>query len=275
MLRSVLLAGSIVFVSFAVLAADPTPKSDVHEKVENIRQSGALKVHHEPTVLRQQDDDLPATVPATNPTTGRTESAAVPEAEKKSTDSSTDHRSSSSGENLFGVHAALGFPHPLSVGVDYVAPSRLFSAGLEAGSYSGKYNDIRAKIDNVEVALRYHPFAGSFFLGALAGTQKVHGEEPVDYAGQTATARADVKGNYVTPHVGWLWGIDHPGFFASFELGYQISSGVTTDVSSDADPIVQATPDYQNAAADVKDKAEKVGKMGLPYVGLFKFGWLF
>lgn len=179
----------------------------------------------------------------------------------------------SPGEHLFGFHAALGFPHPISYGLNYVHPNKLLSAEVSTGSYSMTVDSVRAKIQNTEGALRYHPFAGSFFLGALFGTQRITGDKTDSTYGFTGSA--EVKSNYLTPHLGWIWGQAGSGVFASFAIGYQSPSNVTTAFSSDASAAQQLTTEYQDLQTKVRDNAEKLGKMGLPYLGLFKIGYLF
>lgn len=238
-------------------AVDPTPRSERQEKVESIQSSGALKVEKKPAVspeaLRKADETAPP-----------------PRAEKPIAPSADG-----GAEHLFGLHAALGFPHVGSVGLNYVHPSHYFSAELSTGAFSVTLSDIKTKIQNNEVALRWHPWAGSFYLGALLGNQKITSEKTEVVSGQSATGKAEVKSNYLTPVFGWMWGGQSSGFFTSMEFGYQSPSSVKTSFSSDADPAVQATQDYRDLENDVTTKAHDYGNMGLPHVVLLKIGWLF
>lgn len=253
-------AASLVVSS--AYAVDPVPNSEVKEKTENIQSSGAIKRETRPAVpaekLREQDEMAIQSRPATP----ADREVAPPRAEQ-----------------LFGLHAAVGLPHPLNFGLNYVHSSHLFSVELSTGGFGATVSDVKARIENTEIGLRYHPFAGAFFVGALLGTQKISGEKTGSYTylatTYTGTAKAEVKSNYVTPHVGWTWGGTSTGFFANFEIGAQFPSNVTTDVSSDLPAGVQTLPDYQTNAQDVKDQAEKIGKSVFPYIALIKIGYLF
>lgn len=182
---------------------------------------------------------------------------------------------SAGSEHLFGLHAAIGFPHPLSAGLDYVHSSRYFSLGIGAGSFGSKISDADVSIKNTEFALRWHPFAGSFYVGALVGNQNITAEKTETIQGQRVTGKADVKSKYITPNVGWMWGMGNGGFFASMELGFQSPSDVTTDFSSDASALIQLQPEYQELKDDVIKQGNDIGNQGLPHVVLIKVGWLF
>jgi hypothetical protein len=246
---------ALSLASFTAHAADPTPPitpdADVKEKMQGSQSDGALKVEKRhavsPEALREQDEIH----------TEKTQRASVSE------------------PHLFGLHAGLGVPHPINYGLNYVHSSRLFSAEISTGSFGATVSNVNAKIENTEIALRWHPWAGSFFLGTLLGTQKINGERTDTYLGVTATAKVEIKSTYLTPHVGWMWGGQSTGFFYNFEVGVQFPTNPTTNVSSDAPAIIQLTPDYIKNQQDVQDQAEKIGKSVFPFVALFKFGYLF
>lgn len=186
-----------------------------------------------------------------------------------SSDSSHDHG------HLFGVHAALGVPHPLNFGLNYVMPSHLLSFAVAAGSFNATSSDVELGIGNSEIALRWHPFYGSFYVGALYGQQNIKAKKTEVIQAQSVTAEVEVKSNYLTPHVGWMWGAENGGFFASMDIGYQMPSNVTTTFTSNADPAVQATQDYADLSKDVRDGGDKIGNTALPYWSMVKVGWLF
>lgn len=178
-------------------------------------------------------------------------------------------------EHLFGAHAALSVPHPLTLGLDYVHSSRFFSMGAATGQFGLTVSDVKVNIKNTELALRYHPWAGSFYIGAIYGNQNVTAEKTEVIQGQSITGKADVKSNYITPNVGWLWGAQNSGFFMSMELGFQSPSNVKTEFSSNADVFIQAQPEYKELEKDVIKQGDDLGNMGLPHLVLMKIGWLF
>lgn len=183
--------------------------------------------------------------------------------------------SGSSSGSHFGVSAGLAIPHPLGFGLDYVMSNGLVSFGLGTGSYSLKSSDVSVGIRHTELAARYHPFKGSFYAGALFGQQNLTGEQTQSISGQSVTVKVDIKTMYATPHVGWMWGIDGGGVFASMEFGYQLPLSASTDFTTDAPSIVQSTPEYVTLDKDVRDVGDKIGKTGLPFMTLLKIGWLF
>lgn len=245
---------SAIFLSQTAQAVDPTPgDKDVKEKIENVKESGAIKVEETLAVTEESLKATPAQAPAPILSTH------------------------TNNEHLFGIHAALAVPHPLSFGANYVHSSHLFSAEFSMGSFGGTFSDTKVKLQNTEVALRWHPWAGSFYLGAIYGNQKITAEktEYIAAAAQNVNAKVDVKSNYLTPHFGWAWGAQSTGFFSSIEFGYQSPAGVKTDFSTDAAGAAQATQDYKDLEKDVREQGDNIGNMGLPHMVLVKIGWLF
>ncbi len=230
----------------------PSPDQDKQEKVEKLSSGGALKVEQKPAMTAHELESASAPVATAN---------------------------KPASENLFGAHAAIGFPHIGSLGFNYVHPSHYFSAELSVGGFNATVSDTKVDLKSSDIGLRWHPWAGSFYLGVLLGRQvlKVDKKQTLTVSGQSqdVNAHVEVKSNYVTPHVGWMWGGQDQGFFTSVELGYQSPSKVTTDFTTDAQPQYTATSDYQNLQKDVRDQGDKFGNTGLPHFVLFKIGWLF
>lgn len=271
MIRSLLFT-TLVLVGARAFAVEPMPKSDTKEKVENIRQGGALKVEQKPAV-NPKDLDLKASDVETAPMFPAEEKKIETPAPKP------DSGSRGGGEHLFGLHASLGVPHPINFGLNYVVPNRLFSFEVSTGSFGITVSDVELKLQNTEFAARWHPFYGSFFVGALLGNQKITGKKTETVTSgmisQDVHAEVEVKSNYVTPQIGWMWGTDGGGFFAMIELGFQSPSGVKSEFSSDVDPALQNTEEYAKLKKDVEDGGDKIGKSVLPQLALLKIGWLF
>lgn len=176
---------------------------------------------------------------------------------------------------LFGVHAALGFPHVTTVGLDLVTASRTWGFALIGGAFNADGPE-STKIDmkNTEVQARYHPWASAFYVGLGYGNHQVKIEKTENIQGFDAKAEANVKANYFKPQLGWIWQYD-AGLSVGFELGYLAPSGNTTDFSSNAPGAITGTQEYLNLEKDVKDNGDKFGKMGLPFVTLLRLGWMF
>lgn len=217
--------------------------------------------------------ETPAATPAastefSNPTTPE----ATPPAAAPTANEPTSMRG---GSHLFGLHAALGVPHPLRVGLTYVHPSQLFSFEANYGTFSIGVDGASAKMNNMELGLRWHPFLGSFYVGALLGNRMISVEKKEVISAQDIAMKAEIKSNYLAPNLGWIWGADDGGFFASMDLGLIMPSGVSSSFSSNADGAVQATAEYQQLDKDVRDIGKKIGETSLPMWTLVKLGWLF
>jgi hypothetical protein len=175
----------------------------------------------------------------------------------------------------FGLHVAAGLPHPLTAGLDYLSPSRTWGASLITGSFSATVSDTKVGISNMELQLRYHPWSSAFYVGLGGGNHTVKAERTETISGFGAVnAEAEVKAAYVSPQIGWLAMWDS-GFTLGFQIGAVIPSGTTTEFTTDAPALAQATTEYQQLEADVKDEGDKYGKMTLPYLTLLRIGWLF
>lgn len=200
--------------------------------------------------------------------------------------------------HLFGFHGDVNVPHILNYGLDYWHSSKYFSVALNAGGYKvnnvAKSNDLpngaNVKISNQEAVLRYHPFAGSFYLGLGFGKHEINVDanrqiqvtSPV--SGTADVAISDkIKANYFLPHVGWLWKTSF-GMTFGMDLGYLSPSGPSvelntkiTNISNPAvtEDMVKNTDDYKKAYQEVVDNSEKYGKMGLPYWTVIRLGYMF
>lgn len=225
------------------------------------------------------------TTPWTDPTTAESAPSASPTTEFSNPAASdvpatpapvaNEPASMKGGSHLFGLHAALGVPHPLRAGLVYVHPSQVFSVEANFGAYGIDVSGVKAKMNNMELGLRWHPFMGSFYVGALLGNRSMELEKTEDISGQSIAMKAEIKSSYIAPNLGWMWGADDGGFFASMDLGILSPSGVSSTFSSNADAAVQTTDDYKKLDKDVRDAGKTIGETALPLWTLVKIGWLF
>ncbi|MBC7420442.1 MAG: hypothetical protein H7328_06905 [Bdellovibrio sp.] len=219
---------------------------------------------------------------------------------KKQEVTAVEEKPSTSKPHLFGLHADVNIPHLINYGLDYWHSSRWFSASANMGGASvpsslvksaiSDIDDPSIKISNMEGVLRVHPFAGSFYIGAAYGNHKIEaaGNKTITItspAPGSATFRLTdtIKANYFTPHIGWLWKLDM-GLTFGFDLGYLNPSSVSVDLKEEAlTPLpggatladFQSTAEYKKAKKDIVDGSEDVGKKGLPYLALFRIGYMF
>lgn len=210
-----------------------------------------------------------AAVPTT-PMTG------APEAAAPTTPAETKPYTAAAGSpHLFGLSAAVGLPHPMRLGFDYVHSSRLFSIGAAYGAFSISAADVKLAMTNMELALRWHPFSGSFFLGALLGNHTISAEQSKIISSSNITGKLEVKANYAAPYMGWMWGGASTGFFAGLDFGFMSPSGVTSTFTSNAGAPIVATTDYQTMESDIRKAGDAFGAIGVPMFTLLKLGWMF
>ena len=66
------------------------------------------------------------------------------------------------GAGLFGLHAAVGIPHPLTFGIDW-QPVKLVTVNLDFGKAGLSVGSLgKFSISNFEVSARLHPFQEPF-----------------------------------------------------------------------------------------------------------------
>ncbi len=179
-----------------------------------------------------------------------------------------------------GPTIAIGFPHPLTYGIDFTWKDE-FGAALTFGDFSlPEMSGVTVKVSNWDLRGRWFPWQDSFFLGAAYGSQTISAvaKKNITAAGQTVSTRLrlDIDTSYFTPHIGWLatWDV---GFTFGFEIGYQMAlSSNSKDLNvTPADPTVLATNEFAKLNKDVKDVGEMIGKKPVPYLTLAKLGWMF
>lgn len=228
-------------------------------------------------VLAQEPDANEGTQDAEKPMTTPAQETAVPSKGKGLL-----------GDIRIGPSVALGFPHPVTGGLDFVYAD-LFSLSATAGRSGGKVEDTEIEIRNWDATFRFFPFQGSFFVGAAFGNQGIVGKLKTDIettsSGVTlkvpTTLRLEVESNYLTPQLGWFARWDS-GLTLGFDFGYQMPSGAKSElqtafenVSAANEQAVRDSEDYKKNKKDVEDAAETFGKTSIPYISFFRIGWLF
>lgn len=145
----------------------------------------------------------------------------------------------------------------------------MFGASIDLGylpmTSVGGQGNAKIGFTNISATGRVFPFAGSFFLGAALGSRSFTAE--ASDAATGVKAKAEVSSVYLAPEVGWRW-IWESGFFLGVDLGWQFVVSHTLTLTT---PVGSAPQDIQ----DVQDASDKVGKAGLPIVGLLQLGWFF
>ncbi len=133
----------------------------------------------------------------------------------------------------------------------------------------------KVSVNATDARLRWHPFRGSFYLGASIGTQNVIVAKSQTISGFAINAEGEVKTSFVTPMIGWRW-VWNSGFFMGMDLGWQIARSSQTKVTlKDAPAALTSTDEYKKAENEIVTQGNKYGKTNLPHLSLLSFGWLF
>lgn len=171
---------------------------------------------------------------------------------------------------------ALGFPHPLTVGLDFLLPSKVFGFSLIGGSYKREEGDTNtdAEIRNMEIQARYHPGGEAFFLGLAVGSHVVTVTRTESILTIPVRGEAEVQTTYLTPQLGWVKTWDS-GLSVGFQLGWLIPGNPTTSFESDAPWLIMLTPDYADLEREVKEQGDDLGGRSLPFLTLLRVGWMF
>lgn len=235
-----------------------------------------------------QDDSAttsePAAAPApeTSETTPAVQEAAAPTATNTSSGGLL-------GDFRVGPSVNVGFPFLMNYGVD-VMWKKTFSGGFYGGGMKRDIDDkSQIELYNWDLRGRWHPFQGSFFLGAAYGKHGIVGltksnlkfdNEGVEMTVPTSL-RLEITSSYLTPHLGWM-SVWDSGFTMGFEIGYQIPSGVSTEmqtafenVSASGEQAVKDSAAYKKLKTDLEDLGDTLGKTAVPYINLLKLGWMF
>lgn len=181
----------------------------------------------------------------------------------------------SASGNLYGLNVATGLPYLSQAGFNFVHSSKKVSFEVGYRSVNVVILDVNVALKKPEVSARWHPFSGSFFLGLGLGQQDLSASSDSTISGQSIEAQVSIKSTVITPHLGWMWGAGDGGFFGGLDFGYQLPSNPKTTLSTNADSIIQATPDYQDLYEAVNDQGKILGQIGIPTVTLLKIGYLF
>lgn len=237
--------------------------------------------------LAQDQEATPSATEDASANPSGTSDAAPSEASDTTTPNEAKEASAKS-DLRFGPSVSIGIPHPLTGAVDLVYAD-LVALSLSAGRAGTELDETDIEIRNWDIALRWFPFGGSFFLGAAFGEQGIVGKRTetldVDAGGTTlkvpTTVRLEIESKYFTPQLGWFARFDS-GLTLGFDIGVQLPSSAKSDlqtsfanVSAAGEAAVKASEEYKETEKDVKDAAELIGEKAIPYVNLIRVGWLF
>ncbi len=199
-----------------------------------------------------------------------------------------------SGESFFsqvyiGPTVQVGFPNPLTYGLEALF-ARTVSVGFSGGNYTvDEIDKAELKIKGWDLHARWHPWMGSFFVGASYGRMELDGQYEDTYTARisgferqvTARVNASIETNYFAPRLGWF-AVWDSGLCVGFDIGVQIPLGPDTKVvatvpgaTAAEEAQIKATSEYKDLEDQADDTVKVLGKRTIPVATLFRVGWLF
>ena len=178
-------------------------------------------------------------------------------------------------QHQFAFNVGLGAPYLIQAGLEYSHSSRQFSAEVGYNQLKYTFEDVDIALTKPELSLRWHPAEGAFFVGAGVGQMDLDLGVTGTVSAQTVNIDVNFKAMTVTPKIGWLWGYSGGGFFGGLDLGLQVPLSTSSSLTTNADPLLQAQPEFQQLRNDVEDVEKLLGKTSLPVVTVLRLGYLF
>jgi hypothetical protein len=178
--------------------------------------------------------------------------------------SATSHAESS--ENSFGVNLGIGLPFLGQVGANYTFNDQ-FRISAVYNILDLSIDEASAKLTMPEVFVTYHPFSGSFFLGAGMGHEKL--EVTATENGGTNQVRAEVTATTAIAKLGWMWGAQEKGFWFGVDLAYIIPMNAKNELTAPGVPTTD--PNYQ----DVVEAMDDFGDTAYFNITFARLGYIF
>jgi hypothetical protein len=169
-----------------------------------------------------------------------------------------------------GVGISAGF------GIPYVSQFGLNATMGNNWSFHANYNGLsldsglaEVSLTMPEVAVHWHPFAGSFFLGFGLGSQTLEVSATDTVTG--ATAEANVDATTAIAKIGWMWGKADGGLWFGMDVAFIQPSGATVEVSESTGTLTEADEEWQ----DVQEAGEQFGETAYVNLTFARLGYLF
>lgn len=112
---------------------------------------------------------------------------------------------------------------------------------------------------------KVYPLRGRFWLGAAYGSRTFTARKTVTSGGVSGSGKLEVTSTFLAPQLGWLF-VRPSGFFMGIDLGWEIVLHGRSRLTATA-----GLPDTDRK--DLEDLGRRIGKAGLPELGLLQVGW--
>jgi hypothetical protein len=169
------------------------------------------------------------------------------------------------GHGRFGLNAGLGIPFLTQGGVNMYFSDNV-GLDIDYGILSITSGQSKTSLSMPSALLKWHPFSGSFFIGAGVG-QETLDSKATDV---TTSETAEIKVTAMTAigKLGWMWGSQDGGLWFGLDLSFISPSGAKTTITSDL-------PTTNSAYQDAQTQADKFGKTSYTNITFARLGFLF
>ncbi len=171
-----------------------------------------------------------------------------------------------SSAGTFGLNVGVGVPYLTQAGLNY-RMSDMFSISAGYNLLDVDVDTASAKLAMPELLLNFHPFSGSYFIGAGVGQESL--EVTATESLGTNEVEIDVDAMTTIVKTGWMWGASNGGFWFGIDFAYIMPSGAETTIKAPGVPT--SDPSYQDAV----DAADKFGDSAYGNITFIRLGYLF
>jgi hypothetical protein len=178
------------------------------------------------------------------------------------------------GQTVYGPFLGLGAPHPISLGIRLRLDPR-WSFEVDGGLLRLGLTHQRAiGISHFQGTARWSPWGGVFHVGMHLGYQNISFSTTIPTTEQIGILR--ITSLFATPHVGWDWRY-RSGITLGVGLGWQFPFLARGDVGVPSSVFKDAEQEdlYYGLKRGSKRALQRLGSLPLPYVTLFRIGYLF
>jgi hypothetical protein len=166
-----------------------------------------------------------------------------------------------------GVNVGIGIPFVSQLGVNLTFGS-LVTIDLTYNNLSLDVDTASVDLTMPEALFKFHPFAGSFFVGAGVGKQALN--VSATDADTGAGASLDVETNTTILKLGWMWGKANGGFWFGIDFSRITPSDGTVTITTTG-----GLPTDSQEYLDVQEAGNDFATSSYYNVTMAKFGWLF
>ena len=174
----------------------------------------------------------------------------------------------------FSAHADSGFGFNLGIGLPYIGQGAIQYFFNDKFQVAVEYNNLDVDVDTAGVELTmpaimayYHPWGGSYFIGAGLGTQSLEATSTDLGSGNQVTTEVDSMSTIIK--TGWMWGKANGGFWFGIDVSYIMPSGDDVTITA------PGVPTNSQAYLDAVEAAEDFGDTAYTNITFARFGWMF